>query len=601
MSSRSSHSTQTPSAGASLPSVLLGAWSLLTSSERYRAAGVCLLVLVGMVLEMLGVGLLIPAVALLIRPSEAGAGGALSAAIQWLGKLTGGTPVVAALGLLLCVYLLKALFMCYMIAHQTRFVFSVQTSMSIRLVSRYMWQPWTFHMQRNSAELIRNAQGEVANYVFVLTAMVNIITDCAVAVGLVALVMYTEPLGALLVLLSASITGLAFGWALRHRIESWGARRQHHDFLRLKVLQEGLGAIREAILRGRQGYFIQRYSEQAGALGAVQANHGIVQQLPRVLLELLGVAALASVAWLMWERGGTAESIVPTLAMFGAAASRLLPAFTRIISSTQMIRWGAPLVSTLRSELYSPGTISLPRDSVALGKFDHLELQGVSYVYPGSSTTAIHDVSLRVERGQALGIIGPSGGGKSTLLDLMLGLIAPTAGSVRINDKDLSSVAASWQSRVGYVSQSIFLLDDSLRRNIAFGVASDSIDEAALVKAVRGAQLEEFVRNLPRGLETEVGERGVRLSGGQRQRIGLARALYFDPEVLVLDEATSALDTRTEQEVMSTVRGLRGERTIIIVAHRVSTVEMCHRICKLDGGAVTASGTYATVIGPLRE
>ena len=309
-------------------------------------------------------------------------------------------------------------------------------------------------------------------------------------------------------------------------------------------------------------------------------------RFPRLFLELIAVGGLVGLVLVMIGQGKSPVEVLPALALFGAAAFRLLPSGNRMLSALQSIRFFGPAVETLYSEFRLLDRAPAPNSGHAL-PFNHtLELDRVSYRYPLAEAPALRDVSFSIPQGASVGFIGESGSGKSTLVDLILGLLSPDVGSVRADDLDVQSDLRGWQSQIGYVPQSIFLTDDTLRRNVAFGLPSEEIDEASVWQAVRAAQLEQFVLDLPLGLDTVVGERGVRLSGGQRQRIGIARALYHQPRVLVLDEATSSLDTDTERAVMATVRALKGEKTLIIVAHRFSTVEHCDRLYRFEEGRV---------------
>jgi ABC-type multidrug transport system fused ATPase/permease subunit len=306
---------------------------------------------------------------------------------------------------------------------------------------------------------------------------------------------------------------------------------------------------------------------------------------------------LAILVLAMVGQGRTSDALVPTLALFAAAAFRLMPSVNRILSSLQSLRYGVPVINTLNAELMPNST---PARTVHAGPkgvlHTSLGMRNVTYVYPSRHQPALSDVSFEVRRGETIGFIGASGAGKSTLVDVLLGLLVPSKGEVCVDGVDIHTKLREWQDQIGYVPQTIFLTDDSLRRNIAFGLPDEAIDEAAIWRALRAAQLDAFVRELPHGAETVVGERGVRLSGGQRQRVGIARALYHDPDVLVLDEATSALDTPTETGVMQAIRSLHGAKTIFIVAHRFSTVEHCDRIYYLEHGRVVSTGSPAELL-----
>jgi ABC-type multidrug transport system fused ATPase/permease subunit len=295
-------------------------------------------------------------------------------------------------------------------------------------------------------------------------------------------------------------------------------------------------------------------------------------------------------------RGQPLDALLPTLGLFAAAAFRIMPSANKIITAIQIVRNALPAVDELDQELQTlvpTGAVS----TLAPMQFrSELTLNDVHYAYPGAAGPALCGVSLQIRAGTTIGIIGGSGAGKSTLVDVILGLLAPERGAIRVDGVDIAVNLRGWQRQIGYVPQSIFLTDDSLRRNIAFGLADAEIDEAAVWRAAKLAQLDDFIGSLPQGLESQVGERGVRISGGQLQRVGIARALYHNPNMLVLDEATSSLDMATERDVMEAIRVLHGEKTIIIVAHRLSTIEQCDQVFRLEAGRIVAAGAAANLI-----
>lgn len=365
----------------------------------------------------------------------------------------------------------------------------------------------------------------------------------------------------------------------------------------MRVLQEALGGVRDVLIRGQAERYAAQYAKLARSITGLTARHSVMQQLPRLLFEVLGLVSITLVVVVMLKLDTEGPELLPSLAMFSAAAVRLMPSATRIVASLQWMRWGGPSLELVSSELARESEHRPASPTGKIRAVGDIQVNDVDFQYPEAVDRSVHGISMRICEGTTVGIIGPSGSGKSTLLDLILGLLSPSRGEITVNGVDIRDDLRGWQDRVGYVSQTIYLSDESLRRNIAFGVPEAEVDQGALERAIQEAQLAELVSQLPRGLETTVGERGVRLSGGQRQRIGIARALYTQPEVLVLDEATSALDGETEREIMSTIRGLHGTKTIIIVAHRLSTVEVCDAVFKLDRGQIVAAGSYAEVVG----
>lgn len=321
----------------------------------------------------------------------------------------------------------------------------------------------------------------------------------------------------------------------------------------------------------------------------------ILQKMPRLWLELLAVTGLAILVIVMLAQGRAISSILPTMGLFAAATFRLMPSANRILVESQSLRYGVPAIDKLHQEFQ----LTVPKDIEYDGNTiknhilkNEIVLSNIAYSYPDTTTPALVDISITIPQGKSIAFVGPSGSGKSTLIDLVLGLLTPSSGQLMIDGKDAQQHLRLWQDQIGYVPQSIYLTDDTLRRNIAFGLAEDQIDNGQVQSAIEVAQLEDFVAELPNGIESVVGERGVRLSGGQRQRIGIARALYHNPGVLVLDEATSALDNLTEQAVMDAIHNIGHKKTIILIAHRLSTVRECDEIYVMKNGKLVVSGTY---------
>jgi ABC-type multidrug transport system fused ATPase/permease subunit len=573
-------------------------WDLLQPTQRRSAAVLLCLMLVGMLLETLGIGLIIPAFAFMTQSDLVVRYPRVMPAAGWVGHLSRGELVVIGMLVLVAVYALKALFLAFLFWRQMGFVYGVQAEISHRLFAGYLRQPYIFHLQRNSAELIRNALTETNLFTQTcLVAGMGLLTEMLVVVGISALLVVVAPLGALVVVGILGTAAWVFNRVTHQRLLRWGAARQLHEGLRIQHLQQGLGGAKDVKLLGREQEFLAHYHHHNLGNARVGQQYQTLQQFPRLGLELLAVCGLAALVIVMVAQNKPVTALLPTLGLFAAAAFRVLPSANRVMIAVQNVRFALPAINVLHGELRVLKSAEEPAAARQLEFQEYLALDNVSFCYPSSDRPALQGISLTVSRGASVGFIGESGAGKSTLVDIILGLLQPGRGAVRVDGADIRTNLRGWQDQVGYVPQAIFLTDDTLRRNVAFGLADDQISEYSVWSAVRAAQLEEFIKSLPQGLDTMVGERGVRLSGGQLQRVGIARALYHNPAVLVLDEATSSLDTQTERGVMDAVRKLHGEKTIIVVAHRMSTVEDCDQLVKLEDGRIVSQGDAESMLG----
>lgn len=568
--------------------------SLLTQVEKRKAWFLLLLMLVGMLLETMSIGLVVPLIGLMMQDDIAIKYPAISPVLAYFNNPSQTEMILAAMATLIIIYLIKSAFLAFSIWKQTSFAYKLQGRISEQLFNLYLRQPYTFHLHKNSADLIRNATSEVTLFTLVINALLLLITEMMVLIGIAAILIYIEPIGAVVVVSVLVVAGLFFNRFTRNRVLRWGKARQHHDGLRIQHLQQGLGGVKEVKLYGRENDFLQQFSLHNYESARTNGNQVMIQQFPRLGLEFLAIFGLAMLVFIMTFNDVELATIVPTLGLFAAAAFRLMPSANRLLGALQTLRFHSPVIDILSKELKdyaaSVDTATSPI-SDEIKKFEHtIEFKQVSYTYTGASIKALDNVSLTITKGETVGIIGASGSGKSTLIDILLGLLYAPQGAVEIDGIKLGDDAKVWQSQIGYVPQSIYLTDDSLKSNVAFGLPKDRIDDASVLRAIAAAQLTGFINLLPDGIETIVGERGIRLSGGQRQRIGIARALYHNPEVLVLDEATSALDSETEHDVMQAIYALHKTKTIIIIAHRLSTVEKCDKLFQLESGKLVATG-----------
>ncbi len=571
-------------------------WFMLTFAQRRSAIFLLGLMLIGMVLETLGISLIIPILALMTNDNLSSSYPML---VPWLNRL--GDPsheelIVFAMSALVAVALFKVLFLAFLAWRQSIFSFGIKSNLSLRLFSGYLRQPYPFHLQRNSAELIRNSMGQVDELKGAVVACMTITLESFILFGILALMLFVEPVGTLIVAGAFGLASWGFYRFTRGRILRWGKAYQDHERLRIQYLQEGLGAAKDVKLLGCEKEFIDRY--QVRNLGSAQIGkwQTILQVLPRLWLELLAVAGMVAIVLLMIAQNRPMESLVPALGLFVATAFRLMPSVNRLLNAIQNVRFKWPVIHNLYQELSLFEKDGPLKEHSPFPFRKVLFLEDVSFQYPSVEALVLKQISLSIKQGESVGFIGSTGAGKSTLVDIILGLLVPVSGVVMVDGVDIQTNPRGWQDRIGYVPQSIFLTDDTIRRNVAFGLSDDQVEDTVVWNSLRSAQLEQFVKDLPDGLDTQIGEGGVRLSGGQRQRIGIARALYHDPSVLVLDEATSSLDTFTESGFIETVCSLKGEKTLIIVAHRLTTVEHCDYLFKIENGKIVEEGRSSILL-----
>jgi ATP-binding cassette subfamily C protein len=496
-------------------------------------------------------------------------------------------------------FILRGAVSIFQVYLQARVAQNTGVEIAQRLVRGYLAMPYPFHLHRNSAELIRNATSSVNAIVgYVLVPLATVLTQSFLAVGLAVVLLGTAPLATLGAGTVLAVLVFVLLRSIHPRVKGYGQLSQDMSKAVLQVMQQSFQGFREVVLLRCASYFERRFVKARGGLARARFLSATLAEAPRVVIET--VSMLFIVAFFTYATVATAsdEEAVAVLGLFAYAVLRMIPALNRIVVALNMLPFGGPAMQAVCRDIELAADVSRPspRPEAASPRAllqRELVMENVSFTYEGTDEPVIRDVSIHIARGEAFGFAGSTGGGKTTCVDLLTGLLMPTQGRVLVDGVDVSGdSAADWQRQLGIVPQTVFLLDDTLRRNIAFGIEDPEIDDERVAAAIQLAQLQEFVASLPEGRETLVGERGVRLSGGQRQRVAIARALYRDPAVLFLDEGTSALDRLTEVEIMEALQALKGERTIIMVAHRLTTLRGCDRIVIFEYGRVVDLGTY---------
>ena len=511
------------------------------------------------------------------------------------------TAVLTALTTAVAVfYVLRALYVSWAEWVKESTIAASTTKAAERLFSRFLSAEYPFHLKRRSSELIQEiARSTDVAYQLFLASLLNITTEVATIAALAGVLVLRAP-ARTLIAVGVVLAAAAVPMVMTRRV--WtraGEEQKTLEEKQLHVLQQSLGAVKEVKITGREAFFESRLRATRRSLARVKQHRAMFAHALRLGIETVLIVSMLGVVLLVTMRGASGPDTVAILALFAYAGFRVVPSVNRIMLNAGYMREARAFVADAISDfkaLKSPGQrAGVPEPAIEFTS--SLACDDVSFSYEDGALPALSHVNMTVRAGESLGIVGETGSGKTTLVDILLGLLRPTSGHVLIDGSNLAGKERAWQRLVGYVPQDPYLLDDTVRRNVAFGVTDSAIDEPRLARAVSLAQLDDVVKQLPIGLDTPLGENGARLSGGQRQRVAIARALYAEPAVLVFDEATAALDNQTEREVTSAIASLQGTRTLIVIAHRLSTVENCDRLILLQQGRVAATGSYNELLG----
>ena len=562
---------------------------LLYNSHRRELVFIVFLLLIGMVLEAGGIGILVPALSFLLDSNLDSHPAIAKYVYLFFGKISIARLIFYGLIVMFIFFLFKSVFLVYSAYRQARFVNTLSRDLSKELFSGYLFMPYIFHLQKNSSELHRNIQIEILHFGGICLSALSLATELTTIFGICILFLYIEPFGAISVILFFGFFTYILNKITNTRIRNWGYLRQHFDGLANKILFEGLGGVKQIILSQNESFFIEKFVEVKKGKGSTDTKINTLAAVPRLYLELLAVGGVSIMVITIQFQHKPMTNLIPLIGIFMAAAFRLIPSINKIVNGLQTINYAEPILKVLGNEFQIIRGLTRNHAITKTNRgewvfMQKIDFKDVTFSYPDSDRIILNKINFSIKQGEFIGIIGTTGAGKSTLIDLLVGLLAPVSGDILIDGKNLNGIVSRWQQIIGYVPQTIYLTDDTLRNNIAFGISENEIDNERINKALKIAQLADYIATLPDGLNTYVGERGVRLSGGERQRIGIARALYHDPPVIVLDEATSSLDNITEKEFMDAVNALHGLKTIIVIAHRLTTVEKCDTVYELQSG-----------------
>lgn len=546
--------------------------SLLSKREKSKIAYLTILMVIGGFLELLGVAGIFPLISAITEGR-----------VSDINNIT-----MLSLGLL-CVYVIKNLFLMYMYSQVYKFVYDGRSKLATRLLEQYMKEDYEFHLGRNMAVIQRAVRSDVDGFYHLVRCLLQLMSELIICVVLAALLFVSDFWMALFLVVLLGLCVSTVVVISRKKAKKLGADDMVAGSKMNQWLMQGIGGIKEIKLLSKEDYFVNSFKEYSDKSSDNQRKQQVLIQLPRLLTETVSIGAV--LLWLVIAAayGMDLLSIVPTLAVFAVAAFRLLPSVGKINGLLADYNFYRPRVDFIYEDMHGVQEITEcnKSDDKIISFNESIELSDVSFAYAGTDKYILDKVSLSIARGESVGVVGPSGAGKTTLVDVIMGLLKISAGDIKVDGVSVFEGLSSWQRLIGYVPQNIYLSDDSIRHNIAFGIPDEEIDDDRISECIKEARLLDLVYELTDGVETVIGDRGIRLSGGQRQRIAIARALYFSPEVLVLDEATSSLDNDTEAAVMEAIEALHGKVTMIVVAHRLSTIEKCDKVYRVEDGKVT--------------
>jgi ATP-binding cassette, subfamily B, bacterial PglK len=602
-SARPTHAEEPESSGRALVGKML---ELMAAAERRRMFLLLPLVVVNALIQVVGIASVMPFLALVSNPDSIQTNQLLRWTFDTLG-FGDATAFMVFVGLGVLVVLVGSNAMAaFTHLKLLRFSWDMNHLLSVRMLREYLYKPYAFFLDQNTSGLAKNILGEVKQAVngYLVSGM-GLVAQTISAALILGLLIAVNPA---LALISFAFLGGCYGVMfriVRRRLSEGGRRRSLADKERFKAANEALRGVKDIKLLGREQPFLKRFTTPSRQYGQLMARQQVIAMIPRYMFETIAFGGMLLIVIYLLVREQTLVTVLPTLGVYAFASYRLLPKLQGIFGAVSSMRFSASAIEVLHRDLERAApSPTIDRDTVGALAFTRMiELDDVTFAYPNAPRAVFENFNLRVRPNTSVALVGATGSGKTTAIDLLLGLLEPQSGHLKVDGVSVTAAnMASWQKNLGYVPQEIFLADDTVAANIAFGVPPKSIDREAIERAARQANIHDFiVQDMPHGYDTEIGERGVRLSGGQRQRLGIARALYHDPDILILDEATSALDNVTEESVFGAVNEIGKSKTVVMIAHRLSTVRNCDVIHLLREGVIIAQGSYDELLASSPE
>ncbi|MBP9996407.1 MAG: ABC transporter ATP-binding protein [Lachnospiraceae bacterium] len=570
---------------------------LLDKKQKRKMILIVFLMLIGGILESLSISVAIPVLQVVIDPVKCLENKYFRYVYDALGMTDTKQLAVLFMAALILAFVLKNLFLFIQTKVQLRFVYTNQFATSRKMMINFMKRPYEYYLNADTSVIQRNITSDVNNMYALILTILQLTSEIVVFACLVAVLVVVDAAMIITITVLLLILLIVIKKIIQPIMHKAGQDNQDYYSGLYKIIDESVIGIKEIKVANKESHFINEYAEcGAGYVNAVQ-KYSMYNSTPRLLIETICIAGLVLYMIVVILGGATVEQLLPQIAVFGLAAMRLMPSANRINNYTTSISYLEPFLwnisDHLQDDIHDNSVVydeKAYRGHVQVEKLPvtkEIKLTDIVYKYPNTDKYIFDNANMDIPVGSAVGVVGASGAGKTTIIDVLLGLLHLENGKITADGVDIMSNYPGWLKNIGYIPQTIFMTDSTIRRNVAFGYADDEIDDNRVWAVLKEAALDEFVKSLPEGLDTEIGERGIRISGGQRQRIGIARALYEDPEVLVLDEATSALDGETEAAIMDSINVLAGRKTLIIIAHRLQTIEKCDMVYRVENGKIS--------------
>ncbi len=563
--------------------------AILTERQRKLLVFMLLMMLVGAGLETAGTSLLIPFITIAMEPDSVFQNEYLKYFYDLM-HLTSVNGFLVMLSIVLsAVFVLKNIYLYFMYYVQYRFIYNGQFNTSRSLFKDYVRRPYEFYLDASTPVVMRHIMSDVNGSYNLLLTFLQLFTELFIFAALLVLALVYSPAMTLVMCAVLGIILLANKMILGPILRRFGHEVQTNSALTTKWIMQAVNGMKETKVLNKERYFVEQYEKSADKLNTIQKRQNSMQNIPRLMIETVCMCGILLVMAVFLSIGNNLNEMITQLGVLAVVAIKLMPSANKLSTYINNIAYYEPSLTAVEDIIIRSHQKDVDTDILFLKKeiepmdfSKEVKLENITYRYPNTEVNILENASVSIPIGKSIGFIGPSGAGKSTTVDILLGLLEPQKGKVTVDGIDIRTNLPGWYARIGYVPQMIFMLDGTIRNNVAYGVDEKDIDEEQVWYALREAQMDEFVRGLPDGLDTSIGERGVRISGGQRQRLGIARALYTEPEIMIFDEATSALDNDTESAIMEAIERLHGKKTLVIIAHRLTTIEKCDAVYRVE-------------------